>query len=244
MHVADCNLKLKNVTCVRWIPSDIAGRAARCVAATGHTSIFLPRLVVKNREQPTSQADAKEVFPQKKTAGKTISAASPAAEKHIARVDMANGVIDGGLLSANSKSAVGRPAIQSSGNPKEGRAPFTNSNNDCFNPQYIGEEKMAHRVPLDLALYSRKSRAESKIKVAPAAKKRENSRNFLIQLAGQDPGDVHKALRLETSRDTSLKVVVSDNFLNKVGYVASSYLKATEYSLRLDVLSASLQLNL
>lgn len=71
-------------------------------------------------------------------------------------------------------------------------------------------------MPLDLALYSRKSAAASRATTGSVMEKRRNSRSFLLQLAGQDPGDVHEALRLDSDNLGSLNVVVSDDFLDKV----------------------------
>lgn len=71
-------------------------------------------------------------------------------------------------------------------------------------------------VPLDLALYSRKGRAVFNAAVTPVAEKRENMRRILLRLAGRDPGDVHKELRLESDIQATPRVIVSDHFLDKV----------------------------
>lgn len=75
---------------------------------------------------------------------------------------------------------------------------------------------MTCRVPLDLALYSRKGRADYLRRRASSAEKQDGAREYLVKLAGQDPGNVDKALRLQSDLDATLNVVVSDNFLSKV----------------------------
>lgn len=77
-------------------------------------------------------------------------------------------------------------------------------------------------VPLDLALYSRKNKAGGTTSAVPlsASEKIANSRKFLLELAGQDPGDAHEALSLDSCYERPSHVVVSDDFLDKVGWPA------------------------
>lgn len=82
-----------------------------------------------------------------------------------------------------------------------------------------------HLVPLDLALYSRKSKAGGTTSAVAlsASEKIAKSREFLLELAGQDPGDAHEALSLDSCYERPSHVVVSDDFLDKVGWPAELY---------------------
>ena len=71
-------------------------------------------------------------------------------------------------------------------------------------------------MPLDLASYSLKAAAGEKAKNLSPEEKQKELRVTSLHLAGQDPGDVHEALRLESGPNVSINLAVSDSFLDKV----------------------------
>ena len=67
-----------------------------------------------------------------------------------------------------------------------------------------------------LASYSLKAAAGEKAKNLSPEEKQKELRVTSLHLAGQDPGDVHEALRLESGPNVSINLAVSDSFLDKV----------------------------
>ncbi|CAM9749616.1 unnamed protein product [Ectocarpus sp. 12 AP-2014] len=185
------------------IASDLAGVACRCLAATGRPSIFLPRFVdIHAARGPPSSAGV----PQDR-AGNV--AAKPG--------NGAGTAGDGALQSAHS---VRRRCGDDSSSDKRGSEKHP-ENPRCPQDTPPPLATASPRVPLDLALYSRRARAGSKL--TPALEKLESSRKFLVELAGSDPGDAHEALRLSQRSENShgsdsgsVRVVVSDDFLDRV----------------------------
>ncbi|CAM9868618.1 unnamed protein product, partial [Ectocarpus sp. 4 AP-2014] len=185
------------------IASDLAGVACRCLAATGRPSIFLPRFVAIHAARgPPSFAGV----PQD---GAGNVAAKPG-----------NGTSTAGDGALRSAHAVRWRSGDDSSSDKRGSEKHP-ENPRCPQDTPPPLATASPRVPLDLALYSRRARAGSKL--APASEKLESSRKFLVELAGRDPGDAHEALRLlqrsensHGSESGSVRVVVSDDFLDRV----------------------------
>ncbi|CAM9223648.1 unnamed protein product, partial [Ectocarpus sp. 8 AP-2014] len=188
------------------IASDLAGVASRCLAATGRPSIFLPRFVDIHAARGTASSAG---VPQDDLG---TLAAKPGND--------AGTVGDGSRQSAHVGACARRRSGDDSSSDKRGSEKHPD-NPRCTQDSPPHLATASPRVPLDLALYSRRARAGSKL--APASEKLESSRKFLVELAGRDPGDAHEALRLSQgsesshgSESESVRVVVSDDFLDRV----------------------------
>lgn len=200
--------------------ADLAGTATRCIVATGRPAIFLPRYIVKGGQQPSgSVAGGTKVIVQRR--GRDGGAATATT---VDGADASEHVI----CDAATREAAERPT-EAFNSSRRGSAV---SRNGIANQAYLGVDgsdainavketrtkRSGHLVPLDLALYCRKE-ARGTTSTAPlsASEKIANSRKFLLELAGQDPGDAHEALSLDSCYERPSHVVVSDDFLNKVG---------------------------
>ncbi|CAM9618722.1 unnamed protein product [Scytosiphon promiscuus] len=187
------------------IASDLSAVTKRCLAATGRPSIFLPRFVATHSSGGRTPSSSSP----------PISEISPAAEAS-STVGKKRHLTES--IPERSGTNGGRGVSETDGrehrSDQEGGA--------CQKDQDL-TQTIQPKVPLDLALYSLKSWAKGKNSQASAQEKREGARDFLVQLAGRDPGEAHEALRLTDNASSdhdpqasSVRVVVSDDFLDKV----------------------------
>lgn len=204
--------------CVR-AASDLAGTATRCIVATGRPAIFLPRYIVRGGRQPSTAEGTKSVAQGRGLDG---GAANPAvggvdaSERAIssAVTSEAMGESSGAFTDSRGESAVGG----CDDIPKQADRGVDDADVMSAAVKDKRAKRLGRLVPLDLALYFRKSKAESTANMVPASpsEKMASSRKFLVELAGQDPGDVHGALSLDSCDERPSHVVVSDDFLDKV----------------------------
>lgn len=182
--------------------------AEKCVVATGEASVFLPRVVSMPVPDPDKQPDALADAPTL-SAGAEVendTSSTPSANLTTGCTD----VNAGGVSSASREEGLARCAttVKRTGG----------CGNSCgvASGGYTNPESTTYGMPLDLAFYSLKAAAGEKAKNLSPAEKLKGFRAICLHLAGQDPGDVHEALRLESGPNVSTNVAVSDGFLDKV----------------------------
>ena len=174
------------------------------MVATGKTSVFLPRVL----SMPAPATGRKSVTLDDARANMRDGEGAKGSE------DTDTGSAFSVSVAAGSTSA-NFGGVHNAFADEEGVASCGDSCGDA-NGGRTSPESGTYGVPLDILLYSLKDAAGEKAKGLSAVEKLKGLRALCLHLAGQDPGDVHEALRLESGPNASTNVSVSDGFLKKV----------------------------
>ena len=190
------------------------------MVATGGASVFLPRVfsmpVPNPDKQPTTLADAPSVIAELEVEHNTSSTSSasltgirstPSASFTVACTDVNDEGASSALVDEEGAARWATTETRTGG-----------CGHSCggANGDHTSQESAAYGMPLDLVLYSLKAAAGESAKDLSAAEKLMGLRTYCLHLSGQDPGDVHEALRLENGPNVSTSVAISEAFLNKV----------------------------
>lgn len=192
------------------IASGLTEKVEKCVVATGGASVFLPRVfsmpVPSPDKQPAALADVPSVSAEAEVENETSS--TPSASLTAGGAD----VNAGGASSASPDEK----GLDISATAESRTGGCGDSCGDASGADTSCPESTTYGMPLDLALYSLKAAAGEKAKNLSAAEKLQGLRAYCLILAGQDPGDVHEALRLESGPNAATSVAISESFLRKV----------------------------
>ena len=184
------------------------------MVATGRASVFLPRVFSMPAPGPERQSSALDDARRDRTDGKG------AKEEYIC--DTGSACSDTVAVGSTSISGGGVISVPSDQDGVASCATTSKPTSCCddscegANGGRTSPESGTYGMPLDIALYSLKAAAGIKAKGLSPAEKLKGLRAFCLHLAGQDPGDVHEALRLESGPNASTNISVSGGFLKKV----------------------------